>query len=240
MRGEPTRQASQPANHSKHFTLLEGETLEAWNSERRYRWDFSIDTHSRLAGFPHSSTRTTSWRPTTNFVLSTRWQYTTRASDLTPTSGAVTSTCFPGAQVNSVTTRAPRGLTFSVTVLSLNRDSSRRKSPTVTARSALFISASGYLHLALAPYRCPNRMPAELGPKIRIEGVWSLIPVSVGKSTTPLSNLLWLPPFGNIENLVRRSDGPRQTRQGTAECWALARQRVRRARKERSTFVPEK
>jgi hypothetical protein len=89
-------------------------------------------------------------------------------------------------------------------------------------RSALFISASGYLHLALAPCRCPNRMPAELGPKIGKEGVWSLSSASAGKSTTPLSSLLWLPPFGNIENLVSRRDGREQTGQCTAECWALA------------------
>src|SRR2546428_12136400 len=31
-------------------------------------------------------------------------------------------------------------------------------------RSALFISASGYIHLALAPCRCLSRMPAELRP----------------------------------------------------------------------------
>jgi len=109
---EPMRKASQSANPSEHFMLLEGESLEAWSSGHRYRWDFSMDIHARPAGFPQSSTRTTSWRPTTNFVLSTRWQYTTRASDLTPPSTAVTSTCFPGAQINSVTTRAPRDSHF--------------------------------------------------------------------------------------------------------------------------------
>ncbi len=102
MQAEPMRKASQSANPSEHFMLLEGETLEAQSSGYRYRWDLSMDIHSRLAGFPHSSTRATNWRPTTNFVPSTRWQYTTRASDLTPSSGAVTSTCFPGAQSNSV------------------------------------------------------------------------------------------------------------------------------------------
>ncbi len=39
-----------------------------------YRRDFSMGTQLLLAGFPHSSTRTTSWRPTANFVLSVRWQ----------------------------------------------------------------------------------------------------------------------------------------------------------------------
>src|SRR6266480_301632 len=43
-------------------------------SGHRYRRDFSMVTHSLLAGFPHSSTRTTSCRPTANFVLSMRWQ----------------------------------------------------------------------------------------------------------------------------------------------------------------------
>src|ERR1700687_492793 len=37
-------------------------------------------------------------------------------------------------------------------------------------RSALFISASGYLHLALAPCRCLNRMPAELRPNSKDRG----------------------------------------------------------------------
>ncbi len=42
------RKASQSANPSEHFMLLEGETLEAWISGHRYRWDFSMDTHSQL------------------------------------------------------------------------------------------------------------------------------------------------------------------------------------------------
>src|SRR6266481_8973740 len=50
-------------------------------------------------------------------------------------------------------------------------------------RSALFISASGYIHLALAPCRCLSRMPAELRPNIGIEGVWSLSPASAGEPT---------------------------------------------------------
>jgi len=54
------RKASQSANPSEHFMLLEAETPEAWDSRYGYRWDFSMDTHSRLAGFPQSSTRTTS------------------------------------------------------------------------------------------------------------------------------------------------------------------------------------
>src|SRR6266851_6752825 len=37
-------------------------------------------------------------------------------------------------------------------------------------RSALFISASGYLHLALAPCRCLIRMSAELRPNIKDRG----------------------------------------------------------------------
>src|SRR5260370_39643823 len=106
--------------------------------------------------------------------------------------------------------------------------------------SALFISASGYLHLALAPCRCLIRMPAELRPNIRIEGVWSLSLTSAGKPTTPLSNLLWLPPFGNTKNLVSRSYGHGQTGPRTAECWALARQRAPRATKERSTYGSKK
>jgi len=53
------RKASQSANPSEHFMLLEGETLEAWSSGHRYRWDSSMDIHLRLAGSPHFSTRTT-------------------------------------------------------------------------------------------------------------------------------------------------------------------------------------
>src|SRR5260370_14312512 len=37
-----------------------------------------------------------------------------------PSPGVVTRTCFPGAQFQSVTMPAPRGLTFSVTALSLS------------------------------------------------------------------------------------------------------------------------
>jgi hypothetical protein len=36
--------------------------------------DLRVDTHMLMAGFPHSSTRTTSWSPTANFVLSMGWQ----------------------------------------------------------------------------------------------------------------------------------------------------------------------
>src|SRR5947208_10967015 len=35
---------------------------------------YSPSTHAWLVGFPHSSTRTTNWRPTANFVLSSCWQ----------------------------------------------------------------------------------------------------------------------------------------------------------------------
>ncbi len=53
------RKASQSANLSEHFMLLGGETLEAWSSGHRYRWDSAMDIHLRLAGSPHFSTRTT-------------------------------------------------------------------------------------------------------------------------------------------------------------------------------------
>jgi len=58
-RAEPMRKASQSANLSEHFMLLGGETLEAWSSGHRYRWDSAMDIHLRLAGSPHFSTRTT-------------------------------------------------------------------------------------------------------------------------------------------------------------------------------------
>ena len=96
-------------------------------------------------------------------------------------------------------------------------------------RSAFFISAREYIYQAPAPCRCLCRMPPELRPnKGRIEGVWSLSYASAGKPTTPLSRLLWLPPFGNSENLVNRSDGLGQTTQGTSACRTLARHRLPR------------
>src|SRR5882762_9513432 len=45
-------------------------TLPIGMCRNRCLRDFSMGSDSRLAGFSHSSTRTTSWRPTANFVLS--------------------------------------------------------------------------------------------------------------------------------------------------------------------------
>ena len=107
-------------------------------------------------------------------------------------------------------------------------------------RSALFISAREYIYQALAPCLCLCRMPAGLRPnKGRIEGVWSLSYASVRKPTTPLSRLLWLPPFGNSENLLTRSDGIGQ-RARLQQRAARLRGRVPRAGKERSPSVPNK
>ena len=50
------------------------EGREGCNSGYRYQRDLSTGADSWLAGFPHSATRTTSWRPTANFLFSSGWQ----------------------------------------------------------------------------------------------------------------------------------------------------------------------
>src|SRR6266404_4475081 len=76
----------------------------------------------RLCTRPDSST------PIAKSPLSLRWQYATFPSDRAPFRRKVTSTRVPGCHRRTVVTRAPRILTFSVNVISLETDLAGRES----------------------------------------------------------------------------------------------------------------
>src|SRR6266849_5350459 len=66
--------------------------------------------------------------PRAKLPLSTRWQYTILPWDRMPFWRKVSSARVPGCQRCTVVTRAPRGLTFSVNVISFGTDSPGRES----------------------------------------------------------------------------------------------------------------
>src|SRR6267143_1391583 len=112
--------------------------IGAGNLERRFRVRFLPPVALPLIPPSHPPAAVSSFSPRANVLLGKISQYTTCARNRRSPFRALTNTRSPFCHRRLLTTLAPRGLTFCVTVVSTGTDRSRRESSTCTAQALRF------------------------------------------------------------------------------------------------------